>query len=257
MDSTPFYRTRMKTEFGRIQKRNPSFSLRAYAGKLGLHPGTLSSILNEKRSLPQGKAVDIADRLGLTGLERKFFLESARTRVLIHDTEKVTPSAAEMLHLQLHSDIIAEWEHSAILSLLDLDGAKPTPASMARRLTLSLARVRTVLRNLERAGLIKKSGSGYQKVSANAATYDDIPSTALKEAHRQELELARQKLETVDVRDRFYSSMTVAVSPENLPRAKELARRFMMELGDLLERGQRKDVYQICLQMFPLTEKTK
>lgn len=257
MDSTPFYRTRMKTEFGRIQKRNPSFSLRAYAGKLGLHPGTLSSILNEKRSLPQGKAVDIADRLGLTGLERKFFLESARTRVPIHDTKTAGPSAAQMLHLQLHSDIIAEWEHSAILSLLDLDSPQHNPEWMAKRLQLSLSRVRTVLRNLERAGFIRKVGKGYQKLSANSTTSDDIPSTALKEAHRQELELARQKLETVDVQDRFYSSMTVAVNPENLPRAKELARRFMMELGDLLERGQRKDVYQICLQMFPLTEKIK
>ncbi len=257
MDSTPFYRTRMKTEFGRIQKRNPSFSLRAYAGKLGLHPGTLSSILNEKRSLPQGKAVDIADRLGLTGLERKFFLESARTRVPIQDTEPAGPSATEMLHLQLHSDIIAEWEHSAILSLFDLDGPQLSPELMAKRLKLSIARVRTVLNNLERAGFIIKNSNGYEKPTANTATPDDIPSTALKEAHRQELELARQKLETVDIRDRFYSSMTVAVSPENLPRAKELARRFMMELGDLLERGPRKEVYQICLQMFPLTEKTK
>jgi len=256
--ASEFYRNRIRIEFDRIRKRNPAYSLRAFAGKLDLHPGTLSSVLKGKRGIPRRKGTQVAARLGLTGLERKFFLESLNARDAETPDSAVAAAPVRMLELQLHSTIIAEWEHSAVISLFDLTGFRPTAEAMTSRLGVPQSRLRVVLRNLERAGFVRRGTGGvYAKVASDFATPDDIPSSALREAHFQELELARRKLESEPVERRQYSSLTVALAPENLPKAKELTRKFMMELGTLLERGERSEVYQVCLQIFPLTEAEK
>lgn len=249
-----FQRDRLQLELDRGQRQNPRYSLRALAQRIQIHPGTLSCVLRGQRNLPRTQLKKVADRLELTGLERKFFLQGSSASADSNEADQTTIQH-KVIELQLHRRIVSDWEYAAVLSLFDLSQPDLRKATIAKKLSLPVTRVQEILEDLLKADLIRKhSEKLYIKTDRNLSTTDDIPAIALIEAHLQELELAKQKLSEVPVQKRQYSSMTVAMAPENLPKAKELTRRFMMELGDLLEKGNRKEVYQICLQIFPLTE---
>jgi uncharacterized protein (TIGR02147 family) len=81
-----------------------------------------------------------------------------------------------------------------------------------------------------------------------------MTSTALRHSHREALTMGAEKLESVPLELRDFSSMTIAVSMERLPEAKKLIRAFQKQLSELLENGKRTEVYQICMQLYPMTE---
>jgi uncharacterized protein (TIGR02147 family) len=82
-----------------------------------------------------------------------------------------------------------------------------------------------------------------------------VPSDAVKVYHRQLLERAKSALVFQNVEQRDFSSITVAIDPEDLPKAKEMIRAFRTELDETLSNGKRKkNVYNFSIQLFRLDE---
>ena len=52
---------------------------------------------------------------------------------------------------------------------------------------------------------------------------------------------------------REQASITIAVNSASLPRAFEIVSRFRQQLLDVLTEGERDDVYQIEIALFPVT----
>nr|BFD59698.1 hypothetical protein CKG001_18050 [Bdellovibrio sp. CKG001]BFD63062.1 hypothetical protein BdHM001_17430 [Bdellovibrio sp. HM001] len=73
----PFYLQILQKELAERRKRNPQYSLRAYAKMLGMNSGSLSHILEGKRRLPAKACLTACDKLGLTSEQRRLFIESA------------------------------------------------------------------------------------------------------------------------------------------------------------------------------------
>ena len=48
--------------------------------------------------------------------------------------------------------------------------------------------------------------------------------------------------------------MTMALDPEQLPEIKKRIRKFQDELAELIDKGNKKEVYEICMQVFPRTD---
>jgi uncharacterized protein (TIGR02147 family) len=86
-------------------------------------------------------------------------------------------------------------------------------------------------------------------------TPDDIASRALRKAHLEELLLAQDKLQSVPVELREFGSVTLATSRDAIPQIKAALRRFQKELLDLAEgdKSENEEVFQFCVQFFPLT----
>lgn len=234
------------SEFKRRKADNSAYSLRAFARQIGLPPGRVSELLSGKRTLTAKSFAKIAERLGLSPRQ-----QAALTGKTDH------PAAAYKLLDDDIFDSIAEWQHFAFLNLMDTANFKSDIPWIAKRLGISTAETRDMIQRLHRLGLVAMTGKSLTKPESNLMTGNDVPSAALRRSHRQSLEQAVDALESVPIDERDITSMTMAIDPKKLPLAKELIRKFRFDLAALLETGKRTEVYNLNVQLIPVTKKEK
>lgn len=257
METQSFYLTKIKEDLSLKQKQNPHYSLRAYARDLGLHSSTLSQILNGKRPLPLKNAGKVAERLNLGPKERTLFLESLyKTKTSLDDIDIGTNDERFMID-ESYYKVIAEWEHYAVLTLFDVENFNASVMEISQRLGITEIRSDVVLNNLLICGLIKHEDGKLVKSHSSVRTTEDLTSQALRTSHLEALEMGKNKLDTIAVEKRDYSSMTVAVDPEKMTEAKTIIREFRQKMLALLRDGKKTGVYQLAIQFYPLTNEER
>jgi uncharacterized protein (TIGR02147 family) len=252
-----YFRTALREELARRQRANPAYSLRAFAKQLGMQAPTLSAVLAGKRPLSAATAETLPEKLSFSPSEKKRFLSSLyyRNAPAAIAQEIEASQSARILREELHFKIIAEWEHYAILTLAETKGFRADKKWITRRLGIAEARAQVALTHLMEAGLLSVDATGKARLhQINVNTSDDMASTALRQSHREALAMGADKLEKIPVEKRDFSSMTIAVSMNRMKEAKNLIRSFQKQLSELLEDGARTEVYQLCVQLYPLTE---
>lgn len=254
--SQPFYLRRLLEEFGRKQRVNPAYSLRAFARFLGIQPPTLSAVLRGKRALPLAVAAPIARKMGLSPLEADRFLKSLRS---IRSDRRPSPEPASapphVLNEASGYRLLSEWEPLAILSLMDTLDFRDEPEWIAARLGIEPARAQEAITCLVEAGLVVRPATGaMEKVYRDVTTAEDVASKAIREAHRGTLEMGVRKLDSVPLARRDFSSINVAIDLERIGQAKELIRRFRRDFAEVLEEGPGREVFRLALQFYPLTQ---
>lgn len=228
--------------FNARQKRNSRYSMRSFARDLKLNPGTLSSIIQGKRAIPARQVPKVAR--------------------LIEDV----PGACEFLtgagvlaRVPLASivyEIVADWEYTAILTILESTQIVPKPPEIARQLRIPIGRVNECLGRLIEAKLvIGQSDGSFCVAKVQLETSEDIVSKALQDSHRQNLDIAGKKIAEVPIEERDFSSLTFLMSKKSLPQAKKLIRQFRARMQDLFEDRSSTDVYNLCIQFFPTNQK--
>ena len=229
--------------------RNPSYSLRAYARKLGLSSAAVSEILNGKRRVSHKLAARIAERMCLS---------PGDTRRLLEPFSIKRPKTAGNQQMVLDMDqfhLISDWHHFAILSLAETQDFRPDPTWIAGRLGIGIPAVELAFERFERLGMATRDAHGTLIFTKTQyATSDHIANTALRKSHAQNLELAHRSLEQdpVDVRD--FTAVTMAIDPAKLPNAKAMIREFRNQLCSYLESEGKTQVYKLCFQLFPLSK---
>lgn len=239
----------LSQEFLRRREKNAAYSLRSFARSLSISSGALSQILARKRPLSAKSAKKICERLGYSPDVTVRFLEMTQREFC----RSLAPQKVRQLDLDVFR-LIADWYHYAILSLLETKGASSTPQWIARRLCITPVEARGALERLLRLGLLRKEGNHLKPQQTTLTTPHDKPSGALRKLHRQSLERAIASLEEVPVELREISLVTMAISPKKLPIAKEMIRRFRRSLTRLLEDGERTEVYNLTIQLVPVTK---
>jgi uncharacterized protein (TIGR02147 family) len=253
-----FYINKIREDLSLKQRANPSYSLRAYANFLGLHSSTLSQVLSGKRSLPLKNAKEVTTKLNLGPKDKTLFLESLYRLKTNLDDIKVDQNDDRFILDESYSKVIAEWEHYAVLTLFDIDNFLATKEEISARLGISELRSEVVLNNLLICNLVNKDAAGiFQKTHAQVRTTEDVSMKALRDSHIETLEMGKNKLEEIDVELRDYSAMTVAMDIEKLPEAKTIIREFRQKMSALLRDGKKTDVYQLAIQLYPLTKTLK
>lgn len=91
-DLEAFYRVFLSTEYLARKRRNPRYSLRAYAKNLQLDNGFLSKLLRGKTLLSLDLAGELVVRLKLSGGERHEFILSAAEEQKCHALYLLDPS---------------------------------------------------------------------------------------------------------------------------------------------------------------------
>jgi uncharacterized protein (TIGR02147 family) len=250
----------LQARLAEIQRQNPQFSLRAFAQKVGVHVGALSYILNGKRNVSRTLAERIAKRLMLDPQERseilRLFPEKRRYKKDGAVLENFEPRYLELSATQFK--IAAEWEHFAVMSLLNCEDFKNDRAWIAKRLGLTETRAQQVLDRLIIAGLFHVDADG--KITRSKKSYrtsDDIADVSMKKHHEQNLDLAKESLHRDSVQFRDFTTTTMAIDTKKISTAKELIRKFQDDLSDLLETGKQTEVYRLSVQLFPFTKLEK
>lgn len=241
------YQELLANQLSNRKKQNPQYSLRSFAKNLGISPGQLSSLINGKKNLTLKQAAKLIEKLDLD--------EESSTDI-IKELVPETKSTKEQPRTLAEDEmaIVSEWYYFAILSLGKIKNNRATGEWIGRKLAIQPTVAANALQTLTRMNLVKIEGSSFRQTGLELTTKTDIPSSAIRNYHRQNLKMAEGKLESVPVKERSFNSITVAVNPEKLQEATKLIERFLHRLSSTLEDGRATEVYTFATQLFPLTK---
>lgn len=260
------YRSILSEELAFRAKENPSYSLRAFSRDLSIAPSQLSEILKGKTGLSSNKSLLIASKLGLS--EQDCLVFKALVEVEHGRSIKIKDAAKEFLAKNKHSDefknlsldgfkIISEWYYFAILSTMELDDYDGSTNFIAQKLGLNLELIEDCVKRLLKLDIIDLKGGKFIPTGEMFATSDGIASQALKKFHKGHLQKSIEALEKVNLEARSITSMTMAIDPNKLPEAKKLIKKFRRDLCEFLERDEKKEVYNLNIQLIPLSTKER
>lgn len=248
-----YYLSKMREGLSLKQRNNPHYSLRAYARDIGIHPATLSQIINGKRALPVKDSEKVIKKLNLGPKERSLFIDSL-TKSKSYNQIKISEEDNRLVLDESYYKIIAEWEHFALLELFNIEDFSRTKEDVAARLDLTNNRTEVVVTNLLTCKLLELDEEGkLVKVHADVKTADDIVNQALRDSHKEAMQMGISKIDEIAIELRDFSSYTLAVDMKKIPEAKGIIREFRKKLAALLQEGDRKEVYQLAVQFYPLS----
>ena len=256
MEAQIYLQKTLRERLDELKTKNSSFSLRAFSRLLGVSPASLSEFLNGKRVLSQKMIIKMADRLCLSPDEFTQLNDK-----LVRDKNGVEHEIPNRKTIQVQNDqyfLVADWHYYAILCLAETEDFKSDSTWIADRLKTTQPKVSKALERLLRIGLLEYDKDGnlkYQDVTI--VTSEDTPNTSIKKRHSETLEAAKDSLFTDDVMLRDMSAATLAIDPKKLPEAKKMIREFQDKLFAFLESGEKTEVYEVSMQIFPRSKVNK
>lgn len=238
------------------KKRNPAYSLRAFAKQLQIPPGRLSELLSRKRKLAPKLANKIADQCFDKFEHRKKFLTAAGLPL-----QKSKQENPELTHFKMLPEdefaLIASPIHITLLTLLETNRENLNISRISKLLEISTVETRNILVRLERLGLVTKQDNFYLRNSKPIKTTTDIPSIALKKSHKETLEQTIKAIDEVPVELRDITSICIPSDPSHLSEVKDLIKDFRRKIYAILESGHKTQVYNLNIQLVPLIKKEK
>ena len=252
MNPSIFLRKALQDRLAEIQTSNPRFSIRAFAKQLKLQSGTLSLILLGKRTISSRLAEKIMNGLGLGPDIQEKVRASLKSSSIKH-----TPK--ELKSLQLSSDhfqLLKDWRHFALLSLLNTRDFREDPKWMALRLGANSKECSLAWSRLRRMGLVQKTTSGNWKAKYDRIkTEDDQLIPALRYSHYEGLELAKEALSEEPLERREFNWLIIALDQSDLGLLKKRIRTFREQIiRDFGRQTEADEVYRLNLQLFPYTK---
>jgi uncharacterized protein (TIGR02147 family) len=242
------------------QSRNPGYSLRAFSRRIGLYSSTVSEILSGRRPITRKMAERILCGLGTAPDQASQILEilSQKDSRQSQSGSRSLPTGETLKYTQIKMDqfhVISDWYYFAILSLADCDVFQGEPEWVAERIGIKAQDARVALERLERLEMLVRDQDGNLRPTGKQfKTSEDIANISLRKRHYQNLELARRSLDRDSVEEREFTFITMAVDPLRISEMKKRIREFRDSFCQEFESGQRKEVFKMCVQLFPLSE---
>jgi uncharacterized protein (TIGR02147 family) len=144
------------------------------------------------------------------------------------------------------------------MMLLETPGASADARWIAKQLEISPSEAQLAFDRLLAAGLVKRRKDRYTIDSSYLTTADKTVTTpALRRHQRQILEKAIESLENDPIEVRNMNSLTMAIDPTRLVKARLMIEEFNQKLCAFLESGKRTQVYEFGTYLFPLQRKEK
>jgi plasmid maintenance system antidote protein VapI len=239
----PELKLALQREFVNRCKKNPAYSMRAFAKFLDIDQSFLSKMMRGQRSISQSTSLSLYGKLGLK--PSQFIIDESSSKkdpfLPLIDDEFLT---------------ISDWYHFAILELAKTNNFNPKASAMARRLGIHVEEVRAAIERLRRLGLVRIEDGKFSLNSAsNSWTNTQTTSDAKRLLQKQLLEKGIQAIETVPFADRENGSLTVAIDKKRLPEFKEKLAKIRKELSEYFQDSDDlNEVYQLTLSFYPLTK---
>jgi uncharacterized protein (TIGR02147 family) len=252
----------MKKKYQELFERNPKFSVRAFARRIGMQPAATNEILKGSRRVSKKLAEKIAERLKLSPTEKhdlvKLFPETKNNtrskKVSTHQPQMTLSNELGEAEIKL----TLNWVHFALLSLIKTTQFKSDVTWIADKFSVTEKQVKGAIENLIQSKLITRDENGnLSRTFERIHTSDNVPCETLKKAHLSDMKLAVDKLVSVDVTLRDYSSMVFRGNPQQIEKAKLILRKAQDEIEEIMDQGDAQEVYKVCTYLFPLTVEEK
>ncbi|MBF0432483.1 MAG: TIGR02147 family protein [Fibrobacteria bacterium] len=263
------YRDYLK-DFYQVQKREHNyFSYRYMGRKLELDPGYLVHILNKKHHLSDPKIPNVIKLCKLTVKEGEYFETLVRfgksksekeTRIFF---EKLV-SLRQVDSLQMDErryEFYTRWHYSAIRALLDCLPFTGDYKALGKLLDppISEKEAKKSVSMLKNLKLVQEDEQGnIIPTEAHITTGTGFHSQAVRTFQADMINLARESIERYDKNLRDITTLTVSLDKEAVEDIREMADKFFNEVKKRIDEvGKSERVYQINIQMFPLSKNIK
>lgn len=231
-------------EFKKRQERNTAYSIRAFSRDIGVPKTSISEAMNGLRCL---STVNIDIMAAVLNLDNE-------TIVRLKDDLSTLSDRGRTLFAEDEFEVIKDWHYLAILNLAKLSDNQCHAEWIAGRLGLPLEVADESLKKLLGLRLLENIEGKLVRTLQPITTSVDIPSSSIREHHRQSLQKAIIALEEVPVELRDYTTVTYVLDTKKIPEVKKLIHTFHRKLGKILPLNDATDVYRLNIQFFPLTK---
>lgn len=242
----------LQREYLNRRKKNENYSIRAFSRFLGISAATVSHLLSGKR-VPSEKFIKkLFLKLEATPAEQKNILKN-----IIKKDVSTEEQSYQMIAMDSFK-ILSDWYHYAILEMVDVKDFQYDYSWISNQLNISVTEARQAVERLLRLDLLKEEKNKLVKTSGFVTNGDEfITSAAHKKLQRHILEKALNAIDTVSQEEKDISSMTMAIDETKLPEARKLVKKFRRELCQFLENGKQTRVYNLGIQIYPVSKGTK
>lgn len=255
-----------------IKFRSKNYSYISFADDLGFSKTNVVHLMirGKRRLSPKGVS-RITDALNIRGSERLYLetLVRYQNARLSADRELFFSRLMELKSKSLSSPIeqnqleyYSEWFHPVIRELVGMKGFNPDPHWIVKHIEPRVLpeQARKSIALLQQLNLIKKSdsGEGFELTSQHVSTGDEIASHAVVRYHQKTIEIGRESVTNFDHTERNVSAVTISISSETFEKIAEEISDFRKRILEISEQDASPDrVYQLNIQFFPFTHKTK
>jgi transcriptional regulator with XRE-family HTH domain len=231
----------LKQELRFRKKKNPRYSLRAFARCLEVDQSSLSKILTGRRR-PSTQLIAKAN---------------LRLKMDLAQAEKDNAELDQ--HYQQITDtfhLISEWYYFALLELIRTEGFKTDPKWISQRLGISEQEVELASNRLCRLGYIEKRKNRWLLLSPSLTWTNNVNSTKAREMLQQQITaMSYNAIEKIPFESRDHSSLTVAIHPDLIPELRKKITVFRRSLDKFITEHPSKpeEVYQFAFSFFPVS----
>lgn len=229
--------------FQQLKRRNPRYSLRAYAKKLEVSPGTLSEVMRAKLKLKPERMEKILYRLDIP-VRRKNHLLLKMGKTAHHERQIVSKEAALFL---------APWPHRAALHFFDLETENLSAVELSQRLDISLAETKKCLNQLLKLELLEVNEKGdFRRPQKIWHTTDGENNESVRLTHLSNFELEKKAYQAFDKDEKDFTAMMFAGNRAQLEHLRKEIRKLYEKTILTMENGPRDELYQISVSVYPI-----
>lgn len=230
----------------------------------------LMRVMRGDKKLSSNGATKLSEALDLTTDEKEYFLAlvdynqaktDSRREAAWTQLQRILARSRNATHPRrltaIHRELLSEWHHLTIRSLIELEPADEDWERLGKRLqpTRSAVMVRRSIRLLEQSGLIEKREDGlWHATDKSLSIPPEVGGPALRTYHRECLRLAEQSLESAPASTRHVSGLTLAISPPTYDLLCRRLEEIHLEFARIADRDEGAErIYHLNLSFFPMT----
>lgn len=265
------YRHFLNDYFSLLKEKDRSFSLRSFAKMAGsTSPNFLQLIRDRKLNIQPSALHILAESFGLSVKERRFFeLIVAFDHAKTHDEKDryfrsimVTREYREIKSLDKRQyEFFSHWYIPVIRELIVDTLCNGDPVAIGEMIVPPVlpAKVKKGIDILESLGLVVRTPDGtWAQSERSISTPSEVLSLAVTTYHKNVIALARESIERFDSTERDIRSVTLGISSAGYEEVKNRMEAFWKELLSFANTQETLDrVYQVNMQLFPLSKKTE
>lgn len=262
------YRAFLKDYYVAAKANTRAFSYRYFSRKAGFaSPNYLKLVIDGKRNLGVDSVPRFAKALQLDRDASRFFAdlvalshaESPAERNSAYERVSASRTYREAKRIDVaYFDYLSHWYNPAIREMVLRPDFDEDPSWIADHLLPQITREeaeRSVALLLDLGLLVRDEEGGLAQGEPAITTGHEVRSLAIGNYHRQMLSRAGESIELVDREARDISALTVVVSQDTVAEFKARIHAFRERLLELSLRDENpQNVYQLCVQLFPLTQ---
>ncbi len=248
-------------------RTHKNWNLSKFSKLIGLsHTSAITNIM-KGRKVPSSKTVKaISDTLEHNQRERIYF-EALVEQIRHKDRElvktaldkvisSVKPKNTQTQISESKFKLIADPKYFLIRELVKLKDFELDLEWIKKRVLLNLSEsnIQEIIKTLLEVGLLKQHHGKLIQSVDYYETSSEIYSEDIIEYHKKILDYSRKMINEIEVQNRHYTSDTIVLNKEDLPRLKKMISIFRKEASSSYDLDEGEEVYHLNIQLVPGTK---